>query len=197
MAAYSCQVHAGYMGLWFSTKRKESKGFSLVELTVAFAIASLLAVVAVIFMRGPVQKATISECQQQIGALLRAAQSYHFNNGEHADRISLIEREIYVPACKKADPEYCRENPIVKASSAMSDNQSNFNAHWTSPNGHCKMQHRGGYGSMTQFWARPSDNSPFKDWTISGCWNSQTGAFRIENHSYTMTAYNMRNNDSC
>lgn len=185
------------MGLWFGTKKRESKGFSLVELTVAFAIASLLAVVAVVFMRGPVQKATISECQQQIGALLRAAQSYHFNNGEHADRISLIEREIYVPACKKADPEYCRENPIVKASSAMSDNQSNFNAHWTSPNGHCKMQHRGGYGSMTQFWARPSDNSPFKDWTISGCWNSQTGSFRIENHSYTMTAYNMRNNDSC
>ena len=169
----------------------------MAELLVAFVITSLLATVAVTLMRNPLKKAIILECHQQVGLLLRAAQTYHLNNGEHADRISLIEKEIYVPACKKPDPEYCRKNPPVKASSALSDNQSNFNAHWTSPNGHCRMQHRGGYGSLTQFWARTSTNSSLEDFTISGCWNSQTGVSRIDTHSYEMTSYAMRNNDEC
>lgn len=120
-----------------------------------------------------------------------------FKNGEHATRISQIEQEIYVPACKKPTPEFCRENAPVKASSAMSDNQSNFNAHWNSPNGYFKIQHRGGYGSLTQFWARPSTNTSLEGFTISGCWNSQTGVSQIDVHSYEMTADAMANNTGC
>ena len=191
------RCHVCCMALYLFDTGKKAAGFSLAELLVAVLITSLLATVGLTVMRNPLKKAIISECQQHVGSLLKAAQVYHFENGEHATRISQIEQEIYVPACKKPTPEYCRENPPDKASSAMSDNQSNFNAHWNSPNGHCMMQHRGGHGTLTQFWARPSTNTSLEDFTISGCWNSQTGVSRIDVHSYEMTSYAMRNNDDC
>lgn len=65
------------MALYLFATGKRVAGFSLAELLLAVLITSLLATVGLTVMRNPLEKFIISECQQHVGSLLKAAQIYH------------------------------------------------------------------------------------------------------------------------
>ncbi len=168
---------------------KSEDGFTLIELIFVVMIVSILCGLAIPGYHGIIKSVIISDCFQQLSAYNKAVIGYYNTYNELPLNIGTIENNglVSVLACPKDSPSDCASLPPVKASRRQIGGGGNFNTYWPSPSGHCAIQYRGGYGNYAQFWASPHHNSSYRDWTVSACFNAQTGASKLVKYKYELS----------
>ena len=156
---------------------KSQNAFTLVELIVVVVIIGILSSIAIPSFQNASEKAKQKEASSMLASYAKAAQAFYTEYSTLAVSPRNLGEYVTISACRYNNPSQCKT-----AGNALYNNTSTAtNARWYTPSGNYQIYMNRRSGTMVNFFAYPINQQ--SGLGAVGCYNTSTGATRIQEMS--------------